>query len=144
MSPDILQIALTSCIICAGKSTWVYYALRRRLAERKPVIWYLDQKGYLFVEEGVYVLPDKFGASDFQFWVWTLVDSDEAGEGVPHRFVGHETRHFAIYSTSPSKERWSRLHKTVRNQVFIMNPWKREEILRLRVSSPCMTALKTE
>ncbi len=63
----------------------------------KPVIWYLE-----------------FGASDFQFFVWTLVDSDEAGEGVPHRFVTHETRHFVIYSTSPSKERWSRLHKSSR------------------------------
>jgi hypothetical protein len=44
--------------------------------ERKPVIWYLDQTRYLFVEEGVYKVPDEFKelfkASHFQVFVWTL------------------------------------------------------------------------
>ena len=44
----------------AGKSVWIYYALRRFLAERKPVIWYMDQTRYLFVEESVYKVPDEF------------------------------------------------------------------------------------
>lgn len=43
-----------------GKSVWVYYVLRRRLEERKPVIWYRDGSCLLFVEEGVYQALDKF------------------------------------------------------------------------------------
>src|SRR5271154_347405 len=117
------------CIINVGKSIWIYYALRRRLAERKPVIWYFHSTRYLFVEEGVYKVPDRFHA--FKVFVWTLVDSDEAQDGVPGYLVMQDTSHFVIYTTSPSKDRWSRLHKTVRTEIVIMNPWKRKEILRV-------------
>ena len=108
---------------------WIYYALRRRLAERKPVIWYLHKKRYLFVEEGAYKVPDEFQA--FQAFVWTLVDSDDSKDGVPEDLVTHNTRHFLIYCTSPSQERWRRLHKTVSEEIVIMNPWKSKEILRV-------------
>jgi hypothetical protein len=118
-------------IMHQGKSVWIYYALRRRLAERKPVIWYYDETRYLFVEEGVYEGPDKFKASHFQVFVWTLVDSDHGMEGVPRRLVSPGTHHFVIYCTSPRKERWSRLHKTVRDVTIIMDPWKIKEILRV-------------
>ncbi|EDR05961.1 uncharacterized protein LACBIDRAFT_329135 [Laccaria bicolor S238N-H82] len=114
-----------------GKSVWVYYALRRCLAERKPVIWYYQKHCYLFVEEGVYVMPDHFQKAHFKRFIWTLVDSDEAKEGVPEYLVPHGTRLFVIYSTSPRRDRWSRLHKTVRPIVAIMNPWERKEILRV-------------
>ena len=117
------------CIINTGKSIWIYYALRRRLAERKPVIWYFRKTRYLFVEEGVYKVPDKF--HDFEVFVWTLVDSDDAKDGVPENLVMQDTRHFVIYCTFPSQDRWSRLHKTVRNAIIIMNPWKSKEILRV-------------
>lgn len=83
-----------------GKSIWIYYALRRRLAEKKPVIWYRDHSCFLFVEEGVYEVPSGFKSSSFRVFVWTLVDSDEAAEGVPPRLITHGTRLFAIYSTS--------------------------------------------
>jgi hypothetical protein len=116
------------CIINVGKSIWIYYALRRRLAERKPVIWYYRKARYLFVEEGVYQVPEEF--HDFETFVWTLVDSDEEDK-VPENLVMRHTRHFVIYCTSPSRDRWSRLHKTVRNVIVIMNPWKCKEILRV-------------
>jgi hypothetical protein len=60
-----------------------------------------------------------------------LVDSDEAKEGVPPNLVCHGTRHFVIYTASPRQERWSRLHKTVRDIRIIMNPWTRTEIFRV-------------
>lgn len=120
-----------TCIARKGKSVWIYYALRRRLAERKPVIWYLEHTCYLFVEEGVYEVPRGFKPSRFQVFVWTLVDSDEAVDGVPPHLVPHGTHHFVIYSTFPRKERWSRLHKTVRTVTVVMNPWMRKEILRV-------------
>jgi len=93
------------------------------------MIWYFDKKRYLFVEEGVYQVPDEF--YNFKFFVWTLVDSDFSKDGVPENLVMRNTRHFVIYCTSPNRDRWSRLHKTVRDHTFIMNPWKSKEILRL-------------
>ncbi|KAK2464479.1 hypothetical protein APHAL10511_003458 [Amanita phalloides] len=89
-----------------GKSIWIYYALRRRLAERKPVIWYYRKTRY------------------------------DAKGGVPENLVMRHTRHFVIYCSSPSQDRWSRLHKTVRDYVFIMNPWKSKEILRVTSTLP--------
>ena len=112
-----------------GKSVWVYYALRRCLAERKPVIWCYRTYFYLFVKEGVYGMPDDFQKAHFEQFIWTLVDCDEA-QGVPESLVPHGTQLFVIFSTTPSRDRWSRLHKTVRPITAIMNPWKRKEILR--------------
>ena len=126
----ILRVVLTLRIICPGKSLWIYYALRRRLAERKPVIWYLDQTPYLFVEEGVFKVPDQFKASDFKVFIWTLVDSN-LNEGIPEHLVTRETHHFLIFCTFPMRKWWSRLHKTTRDLTIIMNPWKRKEILRM-------------
>jgi len=111
-----------------GKSVWVYYVLRRRLAERKPVIWYREGSCLLFVEEGVYKAPDKFRPSFFHKFVWTVVDSDEFEEGIPSHLVPQGTRLFMIYSTPPNKERWKRLNKTVSAFTIIMNPWTRTEI----------------
>jgi hypothetical protein len=107
---------------------WVYYALHRRLAEMKPVIWFREQSCFLFVQEGVYEVPRSFKPSYFQTFVWTLVDSDEAMDGIPPHLIPRSTRLFVIYSTSPRKERWSRMHKTVRDITVIMNPWTRKEI----------------
>ena len=114
-----------------GKSVWIYYALRRRLAERKVVIWYQDETRYLFVEGGVYEVPDTFKASHFLFFVWTFVDSDHAKEGVPPRLISPGTHHFVVYCTSPCKERWKRLHKTARDVHIIMNPWTIKEVFRV-------------
>ena len=109
----------------------MYYALRRRLADKKPVIWLRKSTHYLFVEEGVYKMPSNFQEAEFRTIVWTLVDSDENREGVPPYLIPHETPLFVIYATSPRKERWSRMGKTVDKIVVIMNPWKRKEMLRV-------------
>lgn len=106
----------------------MYYALCRRLVERKPVIWYRDQVCYLFLKEGVFVAPPDFPSSYFRIFVWTLVDSDENKEGAPPRLLTPGTRLYVIYVTSPRKERWARMNKTVRDVRIIMNPWRRKEI----------------
>jgi hypothetical protein len=41
----------TLLIVNEGKSVCLVYMLRRRCAERKPVIWYDGEKGYIFVGE---------------------------------------------------------------------------------------------
>ncbi|EDR06022.1 uncharacterized protein LACBIDRAFT_294749 [Laccaria bicolor S238N-H82] len=128
-----------------GKSVWVYYALRRCLAERKPVIWYSKRCCYMFAEDGVYEMPADFQRANLKSYIWTLVDSDEAPDGVPPYLVPHRTPLFVIFSTSPRDDRWSRLHKTVRPMVAIMNPWKRKEILRAATIYPlgCISESRT-
>jgi hypothetical protein len=63
-------------------------------------------------------------------FVWTLVDSDSSQEGVPPHLADPGTGHFIIYSTSPQKERWSRLHKTTQVSIVVMNPWTMAELVQ--------------
>src|SRR5262245_472445 len=121
-------LVLKSHVVHKGKSVWIYYALRRRLAEKQPVLWLCDKEYYLFVEEGVYQAPPKFRKTHFQAIVWTLVDSDESKEGVPEALIVHGTRLFVIYATSPRKKRWKPMTKTVLKISLIMNPWTRKEL----------------
>lgn len=130
-------LVLKYCTI--GKSVWIYYALLRRISERKAVIWLYNEVFYLFVEDGIYEMPPKFQTFNFLSIVWTLVDSDQNKDGVPPALVAHGTSLFVIYSTSPAKERWSRLDKTTHTTRLIMNPWTRKEILRVRVYIPSST-----
>jgi hypothetical protein len=116
-----------------GKSIWIYYAIRRYLAEKKPFIWYGKGFCYLFAEEGVFEAPEDYESTYFTTFVRTLVDADES-TATPATLAGHvNTRHAMIYVTDPRKERrqWKRLNKTTMTTRFIMNPWKRKEIVRV-------------
>jgi hypothetical protein len=117
-------------IFYIGKTVWLYYALRRCLAEKRPVIWCYRQKPYMFVEEGVYEMGKHFQEATYKIDVWTLVDSGQSPSGVPIDFVQHNMFFFVIYATPPVKERWSHLHRTVSETVVVMNPWTRGEIHR--------------
>ncbi len=95
----------------------------------KPFIWYFGAKYYLFVNEGVYRLPDDWGHEDFRCIVWALVDSDQSKE-LPPSLIPHGSSLFVVFVTSPQRDRWSNMHKTTRNLRIIMNPWGRKEIKR--------------
>jgi len=92
-------------------------------------MWYYQGQCYLFVHEGVFLVPDRFPPGLFKTILWTLVDPDESREGVPKELVAHGTHLFVIYTTSPCQERWDCLHKTVHDVTIIMNPWTKKEIL---------------
>ncbi|KIL64118.1 hypothetical protein M378DRAFT_11689 [Amanita muscaria Koide BX008] len=113
-----------------GKSFWMFYAARRLLAERRPFIWFYKATYYLFVDDGVHILPPDWRHDDFSCIVWTLVDSDQDRDGVPGTLVPHVTNLFVMYVTSPAVERWSRLGNTKQPIVVIMNPWGRREMQR--------------
>jgi hypothetical protein len=114
-----------------GKSVFIFYAVRRRLAEQKPVIWVINGVYYLFVEEGVYKMPEHFyRVSRFRYIVWTFVAADHNGKGIPPSLIAHGTPLFVIYVTSPAKERWDRMYHTIHETVVVMNPWTRKEIHR--------------
>jgi hypothetical protein len=112
-----------------GKSYWVFYALRRRLAEGKPVIWYRNSRRFLFVKDGVYEAPKGFQSTDLKTRVWTLVDSDEL-EGIPPELAVQQTQHLIIFTTSLEPQRWKPLEGTTVFGVFIMNPWTRKELIQ--------------
>jgi len=113
-----------------GKSVWILYALRRRLAERKPVIWYYMKTCYLFIEDGGYLMLPNFLQCHFKAVVWTLADSDsnQAVSGPPEDLMTHDTSFYVIFATSPAERRWARMDKTTRPAIAIMNPWTKAEI----------------
>jgi hypothetical protein len=112
-----------------GKSYWIFYALRRRLAEGKPVIWYRGSMQFLFVKDGVYEAPKGFRSTRLKTRVWTLVDADQL-EGIPPELAVQQTKHLNIFTTSLESKRWKPLEKTTVCGVFIMNPWTRKELLQ--------------
>lgn len=110
-----------------GKSYWILYVLCRRLASRKPIMWYRGKRLYLFVEDGVYLAPTDHPSTEFRTRVWTLVDADE-GDRVPEALAVQDTKHMIIFASSPNKDRWKGLTKTTAIAIAIMNPWTRREI----------------
>ena len=123
-----LSVTVIEILCLKGKSYWALYALCRCLAKKKPVMWYSESRLYLFVEEGVYESPERALHTVFKTLVWTFVDTDQAKEGVPPHLAEHRTKHFIIYTTSPTLSRWSRLAKTTQCAVCVMNPWNKTEI----------------
>jgi hypothetical protein len=87
----------------------------------------MDRTSYLFVDEAAYELPERFPTHAFKSPIRTLVDSEEFDQS-PGALVPHHARHFVIFTTSPARSRYSRLHKTVRTCVIHINPWSRWEV----------------
>jgi hypothetical protein len=119
---------LTYQILRLGKSVWHWYALRMCCAQRKPVIWYSNDTCWLFVEEGVFRQPTTFDALCYETVVWTLVDSVDTSSGLPMGLITHGTRHFIIYTSSPTPSRWEKINQSMTWAVCVMNLWSRAEI----------------
>jgi hypothetical protein len=51
-------------------------------------------------KSAVYKVPDSFILTYFYGFPWTLVDSDEAMDGLPDRLYSRGTRLYIVYSTS--------------------------------------------
>ena len=127
-----LYLQGTLLIAIEGKTVSLVYALRRRCAEKKPVIWHTVSGSYIFVEDGVYIMAPDFQLNEFKVFVWTLVDSED---GVPPHLVENRTRLFVLYASS-NKDHWKRLHKNVEDVTVVMNPWTWREIHRACVCHP--------
>jgi hypothetical protein len=114
-----------------GKSYWVYYAVRRRLGEGMPFVWYRNDRCFLFVEEGVFVrnLQD-VDVSAFVPFLWTFVDADNSSSGIPSVFADSATKLFTIFVSFPRKGRWTPLQQTTDAVVVYMRPWTEEEMVQ--------------
>lgn len=111
-----------------GKTCWVSYAVRRRLGEKKPFLWYLGRVCYLFVKNGVFRQSVKnVSAEEFAPFLWAFVDAGECRTGVPEKLID-STNLYIMFTTSPTPERWSTLSKYTKAAVIIMNTWSLEEI----------------
>ncbi|KAF9515072.1 hypothetical protein BS47DRAFT_1381617 [Hydnum rufescens UP504] len=130
----MVRMGQTPCAVITGqpgigKSLWVWYAARRRMAAREPLILYYGSKLCLFVEGGVYDLPDGWENDDFRYFIWAFIDSDEHSQGIPSHFVRPSTPLFIIFTRSPEANCWNCLHKTMLwPQTIIMNPWSKMDI----------------
>ncbi|KAF9518026.1 hypothetical protein BS47DRAFT_1389467 [Hydnum rufescens UP504] len=56
-----------------------------------PLSYTMDRRLRLFVEDGVYDVPDGWQKSDFRYFIWTFVDTDANKEGMPSDFVRPST-----------------------------------------------------
>jgi hypothetical protein len=106
-------------------------ALRRRIGERKPVIWLLKEQYHLFVEEGVYKMPDEFQDIFFKTFVWTLVDDDALDNGIPQYLIPSSMRLYVIYIISSAVSKWSRMEESLSLSVFVMNLWTKRELYQV-------------
>jgi hypothetical protein len=114
-----------------GKTIWIYYALRRRLAQRLPSILYVGGGIYYrIVQSGVYIHK---GTKDF--WrkapepLWCFVDSAYAPDGPPISLASVGSRSIlVVYVTSPTSRRWAKLHQISTQHRAIMDPWTWEEM----------------
>ncbi|KAF8516562.1 hypothetical protein BU17DRAFT_76626 [Hysterangium stoloniferum] len=107
-----------------GKTLWQIYAARRCASEKCPFLWLRKDRYTLFVEEGAYKLPTSWEHDDFlpSSRVWVFVDS-ESDPGALTMLTSVGTEFVVFFTTSPSEQRWHKLHKTTSYNLFIMNPW---------------------
>ena len=110
-------------IVDEGKSVYLLYMVRRRCAERKPVIWYDGLVGYVFVDDGVYKMAPVFHVNEFKVFVWTLVDSATRPRSESYSSL-------CPLCFFPNIVRWKRLHKTMDDFTVIMNTWTWREMFR--------------
>jgi hypothetical protein len=64
-----------------GKAYWVTYAVRRRLGEQKPFLWYRGGVCFLFAEDGVLEQDDSV------VFLWAIIDADASSTGIPEKLI---------------------------------------------------------
>ena len=87
---------------------------------------------YLCTDSGVEKVPKDspfFFENNYEEPIWCLVDAADAPAGLPSELAGiWKWGVVPIYVTSPSCERWKKLHQSKTRYIGLMNPWTREEI----------------
>lgn len=93
----------------------------------------LLQNGYyLFTESGVTAVPNWspfFWKNEYEDPPWCLIDSANSVNGIPSAMSSNKQSGVnPVYVSSPTVDRWKKLHQSKTRYLAIMNPWTREEI----------------
>lgn len=105
----------------------MYYALRRRIGNKEPILLYRGEMSYLFCSEGVGIVRKQQGFK-FRSTMWTVIDAVNDKSGIPTDLYTEGANVLPIYLTSPRVERWATSHQFWRPICLIMNPWTRSEM----------------
>ena len=102
----------------------------RMLGERIPILWQEVDELCLFASDGVYYMERSDTNVYLSACLPALIDA-EPTQQVPPRLISPSAHTYPILTTSPDQRRWNRWHKSrLPPQIFVMNPWKRKEMLR--------------
>jgi len=95
----LIEFSFSNALILKGKSQWIFYAVRRRLGEARPFLWYIAKKWYLFVEAGVFTFPGHLDPDIFAPFMWAFVDADYSPTQFPEEIsVWYSTPNSSPYS----------------------------------------------
>jgi len=118
-----------------GKTSWIWYALRRCLGEEQSVVLYDSNRCYFFSKLGVTIIdPLEHKSGDKH--TWCFVDSTSAPDTLDTSICSRIGQLYPIYITSPKASRWYKLHQQRIPNVIVMNPWTIDEMLKARVLYP--------
>ncbi|KAF8344470.1 hypothetical protein F5887DRAFT_971403 [Amanita rubescens] len=112
-----------------GKSLFLFYVLARRLHDKSPVAFQIDEHNFvLFDQDGVTL----HSTTDSQVpeGTWALSDSDASSRrGLCMAF--QQPAFHVIYTSSPSHRRWKNWVKRLGARKYIMDVWSLEELQTL-------------
>ncbi|KAF8521949.1 hypothetical protein BU17DRAFT_87528 [Hysterangium stoloniferum] len=114
--------------LCLGKSSWISYALRYCLGQKRPVVWYRYGICFFFSGSGVVIIDPLVHQSGGKH-TWCFVDSMDASETLPHHICSPGIQLFPVYVTSPKESRWRKLVQSRRiPELIVMNPWTLDKL----------------
>ncbi|KAI0245653.1 hypothetical protein BJV78DRAFT_1287359 [Lactifluus subvellereus] len=117
-----------------GKSTFLFYALFRRLSTQKPTALQMSTCFIVFKDTGVKVYDLAIRVTGaLPVGTWALTDSNEHTREPCRAFLSASRRHQAwiVQATSPAKDRWYQWSKELQAQYFVMERFSYEESIAL-------------
>ncbi|KAI0245655.1 hypothetical protein BJV78DRAFT_1287361 [Lactifluus subvellereus] len=117
-----------------GKSTFLFYALFRRLCAKKPTALQMSTCFVVFKDTGVKVHDPAILVDDaLPTGTWALTDSNEHTREPCRAFLGASRQHQAwiVQATPPATDRWYQWFKELQAQYFVMERFSYEELIAL-------------
>lgn len=124
----LIDFSFSNSLTPKGKTTWILYAIRRRLGEAEPFLWYSGMQRYLFVQDGVFEIFDLFDLTLFAPYIWVFIDVNDTPSDLLAALTSTQSKLFIIFITSPQSEQWEPLMTSTIPITLFMNPWTWDEM----------------